>query len=204
MFKLSSFIKDIALIKGTMMLSTMLFGIGVLVGWISTDFIEQFINQQIDGIRQISQTLNESENPQWSYFKFIFLNNSIKSVLIILFGIFFGVLPVIFLIVNGMVLGYLVHSLAVQGESMFEVVVKGLLPHGIIELPAIIIACGFGLRLGSLVWISIAQRNEQKRVNLGQQWTYFFKRVGPNAGWIVILLFIAAIIESTFTLWLMQ
>lgn len=204
MFKFSTFMRDISSIKKTMMVSTLIFIIGIAVGWLSTDTISNFINQQIDGIRQISQSLGESERPQLSFFVFIFLNNSIKAVLIIFFGIFLGILPVVFLMINGMVLGYLVHHLAVQGESMFEVIVKGLLPHGIIEIPAIIIACAFGLRLGSLVWMSIGQWNREKRANLGQVWSEFFKRVGPVSLWIVILLFIAAIIESTLTFWLMQ
>ncbi|MEC0093949.1 hypothetical protein PMSD_21505 [Paenibacillus macquariensis subsp. defensor] len=204
MFKFSTFIKDISLIKKTMMVSTLIFIIGIAVGWLSTETIAQFVNQQIEGIRQISQNLSESERPQWSFFVFIFLNNSIKAVLIIFFGIFLGILPVIFLMINGMVLGYLVHHLSAQGENMFDVIVKGLLPHGIIEIPAIIIACAFGLRLGTLVWISIGQWNREKRANLGEVWSDFFKRVGPISLWIVILLFIAAIIESTLTFWLMQ
>lgn len=204
MFRFSTFMKDISSIKKTMMVSTLIFIIGIVAGWISTDSIEQFINQQIDGIRQISQSLSESEQPQLSFFIFIFFNNSIKAVLIIFLGIFFGILPIIFLMINGMVLGYLVHHLSVQGESMFDVIVKGLLPHGIIEIPAIIIACGFGLRLGTLVWMSIGKWNRDKRANLGQVWSGFFKRVGPISLWIVILLFIAAIIESTLTFWLMQ
>jgi stage II sporulation protein M len=203
-FKFSTFIKDIALIKRTMMLSILLFGLGILIGWVSTDSIEHFINQQIDGIRQISESLSQSDRPQWSLFIFIFFNNSIKAVLIIFLGIFLGILPIIFLMVNGMVLGYIVHHLAVQGESMFDVIVMGLLPHGIIEIPAIIIACGFGLRLGTLVWISIGERNREKRDNLGLQWRVFFKRVGPISFWIVVLLLVAAIIESTLTFSLMQ
>lgn len=187
-----------------MMVSTLIFIIGIVVGWLSTESIAQFVNQQLEGIRQISQSLSESDRPQWSFFMFIFWNNSIKAVLIIFLGIFLGILPIIFLMINGMVLGYLVHHLSIQGESMFDVIVKGLLPHGIIEIPAIIIACAFGLRLGTLVWISIGQWNREKRANLGEVWSGFFKRVGPISLWIVILLFIAAIIESTITFWLMQ
>ena len=204
MFKFSTFIKDITSIKKTMMLSSLLFGIGILMGWVGTDSIAQFINQQIEGLRDISEGLSESDNPMWSFFVFIFLNNSIKGVMVIFLGIFLGILPIIFLMVNGMVLGYLVHYLSLQGEGMFEFIVKGLLPHGIIEIPAIIIACAFGLRLGTLVWISMGIGSREKRTNVGQQWSSFFKRVGPISMWIVILLLVAAIIESTLTFWLMQ
>ncbi len=71
-----------------MLVSTLIFIIGIVVGWLSTETIAQFVNQQIEGIRQISQNLSESERPQWSFFVFIFLNNSIKAVLIIFLGIF--------------------------------------------------------------------------------------------------------------------
>lgn len=204
MFRFSMFIKDLRFIKKTILLSTVLFVIGIIVGWISTGVIEKIIVDQLEGIKKISNNLSESSHPQWSFFKFIFLNNSIKGVLIIYLGAFFGILPIVFLLINGMVIGYLVHASALQDLNMFDLIVKGLLPHGIIEIPAIIIACAFGLRFGMLVLISITQRNREKRAKLGQSWEHFMKRVVPISVWIVILLFIAAIIESTFTFWLMK
>ncbi|MGF7049811.1 stage II sporulation protein M [Paenibacillus sp. DS2015] len=204
MFRFSMFIKDLRFIKKTLLLSTILFVIGILVGWISTGAIEEIIMSQISGLQQVATNLSESSHPQWSFFKFIFLNNSIKGVLIIYLGAFFGILPVIFLLINGMVIGYLVHASALQGVDMFDLIVKGLLPHGIIEIPAIIVACAFGLRFGMLVLVSMTQWNREKRAHLGDTWEHFMRRVGPITIWIVILLFIAAIIESTFTFWLLK
>ncbi|AJS60241.1 stage II sporulation protein M [Paenibacillus sp. IHBB 10380] len=204
MFRISMFIKDLRFIKKTILLSIILFVIGIIVGWISTGAIEKIILSQISGIQHIANNLSESSHPQWSFFKFIFLNNSIKGVLIIYLGAFFGILPIVFLVINGMVIGYLVHASALEGINMFDLIVKGLLPHGIIEIPAIIIACAFGLRFGMLVIISMTQWNQEKRAKLGGTWEHFMKRVGPISIWIVIMLFIAAIIESTFTFWLMK
>ncbi|MHA0857720.1 stage II sporulation protein M [Paenibacillus sp. CMAA1364] len=204
MFRFSTFMKDIAMIRRTVMVSSLIFCLGILIGWLGTESIADFMNQQIEGIRTISEGLSESEHPKWSFFVFIFLNNSIKSVLVIFFGMFLGILPIVFLMINGMVLGYLVHHLSLQGENMFDVIVKGLLPHGIIEIPIIIIACAFGLRLGMMVWRRLLTWNREKRDSHGLEWRTFFKRVGPISMWIVISLFVAAIIESTFTFWLMQ
>jgi stage II sporulation protein M len=114
-------------------------------------------------------------------------------------GIFFGILPVIFLVINGMVIGFLVHITTDNGASLFDIVVKGLLPHGIIEIPVIIIACAFGLKFGGLASRSLIELGSAKRQGLGKQWETFLKRTLTASCWVIILLFIAAIIESTIT-----
>jgi stage II sporulation protein M len=107
----------------------------------------------------------------------------------------FGILPAIFLFINGAVIGYLIHLSALQGQDLFELIVKGLLPHGIIEIPAIIIACAFGLQFGGKVLSSIFTKKE----NRGVDWSSFMRQTLTASIWTVILLFVAAIIESTIT-----
>ncbi|MNF03889.1 hypothetical protein D3C80_2032940 [compost metagenome] len=81
---------------------------------------------------------------------------------------------------------------------MFQLIVKGLLPHGIIEIPAIIIACAFGLRFGGKVIQSMSGRVR------GSSWAEFMRQTVTASVWIVILLLLAAIIESTITLALLS
>ncbi|MFD2881019.1 stage II sporulation protein M [Paenibacillus rhizoplanae] len=97
-----------------------------------------------------------------------FLNNSIKSVVIIYLGALFGLLPAFFLLINGAVIGYLIHLSAIQGQDLFTLIVKGLLPHGIIEIPAIIIACAFGLKFGSKVLSALLGSNEAEQGRDGE------------------------------------
>ncbi|MET3550050.1 stage II sporulation protein M [Paenibacillus favisporus] len=200
MLRLSTFIRDLTSIKKTLLFAVLLFAAGVVAGWISTGALAELVNQQLSGLREVSGNLQNSKHPQWSFFGFIFLNNSIKGVLIIYLGLLAGILPVMFLLVNGMVIGYLVHSLSAQGESLADLVIRGLLPHGIIEIPAIIIACAYGIRMGS--WV-IRGINPRRRA-WGQEGERVLRKSVTAAFWVVILLFAAAIIESTVTYALMQ
>lgn len=201
MFRLSTFIKDLVSIRKTLLFAAVLFVIGIAAGWVSTGALAEIVNKQLAGLQEISGNLSESEHPQWSFFIFIFLNNSIKGVLIIYLGLLAGILPVLFLLINGMVIGYLIHISASQGENLLDLIVKGLLPHGIIEIPAIIIACAFGIQMGLRVLIGTNRIREMER---GRKWSEYFRKSVTAAFWIIILLFVAAIIESTLTYTLMK
>ena len=198
MLSFKTFIKDLGTIHTALLLAALLFIAGGVIGWIGTGSLQQLLNEQLKGISEISGDLRESSNPQWSFFVFIFLNNSIKSVVIIFLGALFGILPAFFLLINGAVIGYLIHLSAIQGQDLFTLIVKGLLPHGIIEIPAIIIACAFGLKFGSKVLSSLF-RADRRNGEETRAWSYFMRQTLTASVWIVILLFVAAIIESTIT-----
>ncbi|GAE08880.1 stage II sporulation protein M [Paenibacillus sp. JCM 10914] len=168
MFRFSIFLKDLVSIRKALIISTILFAAGITAGWISDDFEELLIGQ-IQGLAEISQQLNASDNPEWSFFVFIFFNNAIKSVLVMFSGLLVGIMPIFFLIINGMVIGFLLRIVQASGESLFDVIVKGLLPHGIIEIPMIVIACGYGLALGGLVIRSIIAVLTN-RSGIGEDW----------------------------------
>lgn len=203
MFSFLTFAKDLGTIRKALLVALVLFLVGGVLGWIGTGSLQKLLAQQLEGLSEVSRSLRESEHPQWSFFMFIFANNSIKSVVVIFLGALFGVVPAIFLLINGAVIGYLIHLSAMQGEDLFQLIVKGLLPHGIIEIPAIIIACAFGLHFGGKVILSLfspSRGKEQGNLN----WSGFMRQTFTASVWIVILLFIAAIIESTITLSLLS
>ncbi|MGO4532761.1 stage II sporulation protein M [Paenibacillus sp. 2TAF8] len=199
MLKFSTFMRDMGKIRGALIWSFLLFAVGIGAGWVSTGPLEQLLLNQIEGLRQISQQLQQGGNVQWNFFLLIFFNNAIKSVLVIYAGVFFGILPIIFLLINGMVLGFVVHTSMNYGASFFDIVVKGLLPHGIIEIPVIIIACAFGLKFGGLTVRSLAQLGGDKRGLIGSRWKEFMSMTLTASFWIVVLLLVAAVIESTLT-----
>jgi len=202
MFRFSNFLRDLTTIRKALILSAVLFAGGIAIGWGSEEF-EQLLLSQLQGLGEMSQELRMSDNPEWSFFVFIFLNNSIKSVLVMLSGILLGVIPFIFLLVNGMVIGFLLKIVQASGESLFDLIVKGLLPHGIIEIPVIVIACGYGLAFGGLVFRSMLASGEKRR-GIAAEWRGFWRKLGMASLWVVVLLLVAAMIESTITLWLMS
>ncbi|WP_235440440.1 stage II sporulation protein M [Paenibacillus sp. DMB20] len=184
-------------------MSAVLFAVGVAAGWGASGSIQEMLVKEIQGLGQMSQDLRQSDHPEMSFFIFIFLNNSIKAILVMFAGILFGLIPLVFIAVNGMVIGFLLNVVDSNGGNLSELIIKGLLPHGIIEIPVILIACAYGLVLGGMVFKSMFPGGNRGSGIKGQ-WRDLWRKTGTASLWIVLLLFIAAIIESTITLWLMS
>ncbi|OMF23710.1 hypothetical protein BK133_23670 [Paenibacillus sp. FSL H8-0548] len=184
---------------------SILFFAGMVIGGTNPAF-KAFLDAQLSGIAELVSKIDESSNPTLSMIKLIFLNNAIKSIVVIYLGAFLGILPFFFLVVNGMVIGYLLKASAELhgGAYVFELIVKGLLPHGILEIPAIIIACAYGLRFGVLVLKAVGASlfGRSKEGSAGTDIKEFVIRTVPVVIILTITLLIAAIIESTFTMWL--
>ncbi|GIO39840.1 hypothetical protein J41TS12_47010 [Paenibacillus antibioticophila] len=199
------FMKDLHRYRKMMLTALILFAAGVIIGTVGAETIGRWVNPAIQQMQEHSQRLSESPSPEQGFFKFIFLNNAIKSVAVIFLGALFGVYPVLFLVMNGMVIGYLVSELGRQGEDVFHLIFYGLLPHGIIEIPAIIIAAGFGMQFGYMVlkWLGeLGGAREEREKSV--VWRGFLASAVRGAFWIVILLLLAAGIESVITYNLMK
>lgn len=115
---------------------------------------------------------------------FIFINNIKASFFSMIFGIGLGIFPLIVSIVNGYLLGFVTRE-AVDVGGIF--VIWRLFPHGIFELPAVILSIGIGMRIG----MSLFEKNVKKRLkyNLMEGIRFFIFVVFP-------LLLIAGIIEG--------
>ncbi|WP_150275568.1 stage II sporulation protein M [Paenibacillus tepidiphilus] len=192
MFALPAFIRDLRRMDTALWLALILFLLGGVTGWLGTGSIERLLAGQLEGLSKISGELRDSSHPQWSFFWFIFMNNSIKCVAVIYLGALFGVLPAVFLLINGAVIGYVIHLSLQQGQDLFELIVKGLLPHGIVEIPALLIACAIGLQFGREVI-------RQMSGTAGRPLSHLLRQTVTGAFWVVVLMFIAALIESTIT-----
>lgn len=190
--------------KTPLIFGVLLFAVGVALGMVNAEVLQQIVVSQIQGLQETSRKLAESSNPELSFFLFIFSNNAIKGIVMMYLGIFAGIIPAFFLVVNGMVLGYLVEVQAAHGQSVADMVIRGLLPHGIIEIPAIIIASAFGMKFGMISLRQIGRLLSGKQERGASEWGQFVKSTVNVSFWIIILLFIAAIIESTLTFHLMK
>ena len=120
----------------------------------------------------------------------IFLNNAIKSLFALVLGIGFGIVPILFVAGNGVILSILADVVAKQYSVLF--VVAATLPHGIIEVPMVLISSGIGLRLGHVMYLSLKGVQNDVRSEL-KSGIRFFMRV------IVPLLFVASIVETFVT-----
>lgn len=139
------------------------------------DFIKKFIQESINAIKGLGF---------FQLFIYILKNNMITALLSVIFGIVFGIFPLLTTLFNGYVIGYVASaSVKVAGYS----VLFRLLPHGIFEIPAIVIALALGLRLGTFIF--------RKKARL----KYEIDRSAKVFLYVVIpLLVIAALIEAFF------
>ena len=83
---------------------------------------------------------------QLQVFLKIFLNNYISTLLSLLIGLFFGLGPILFLLINGFAMGNLV-AFALSRVSAYKIVLA-ILPHGMFEVPAVLLASSYGLWWG--------------------------------------------------------
>lgn len=182
--------------------SIILFFAGMVVG--GTDSAPgEWLEQQLTGISKIADTVEKSDTPELTMFILIAANNILKSILAMGLGIIAGILPIIMLVINGMIIGYLLGGFADNGVNVFELIVKGLLPHGIIELSALFLACGFGIRFGVTLFKGIVG----SALGKSSAWQPFVRTaIGslPALILVTVMLVIAAVVESTITYWLMN
>lgn len=120
----------------------------------------------------------------------IFLNNAFKSLLTIFLGIGLGIVPLLFVAGNGIILGMFTYIVSRQQSTLF--VLAATLPHGIIEIPMVLISAGIGLRLGHGIYLSMEGMKTDIKKELKQGFVFYIK-------WIAPLLFIAALVETFMT-----
>lgn len=181
--------------------SCIIFLIGLYLGY-SNQF-PAILNGQLSRMEGIANSISNMEHSQLWLFVFIFANNVILSLLVMYTGAFFAIAPIYFLIMNGMVLGYLASTQFKEDKWLFFI--KGILPHGIIEIPAVIVACAYGIRFGTHVAegvISLPFRG--RRAHASAKLIAFMKHTIPFMLVLSGSLLLAAIIESTLTLWLVR
>jgi uncharacterized membrane protein SpoIIM required for sporulation/ABC-type transport system involved in multi-copper enzyme maturation permease subunit len=126
---------------------------------------------------------------------FLFLNNTRAVAFIFLMGLFsFGVLGVLLYILNVSVIGGLYALLELLGLNPLSMFLAGVLPHGVFELPALMIGSALALYMGaSLVTPQTGKSMGEVIIGLLADWAKIF------LGLVVPLLAVAAVIEAYVT-----
>ncbi len=128
----------------------------------------------------------------------IFLNNAIKSFLVIVLGVLV-IVPIMFIVFNGYIIGIVMcESARIEGPLY---VAAAILPHGIVELPMVIVSAALGTRIGMMVLLRISGKISTEEILSTIKWSmsFYFR-------WILPLLFVAAVIETFVTpavLWIL-
>jgi stage II sporulation protein M len=189
-------------VRSYFIFAVILFFAGIVIGGSHSAPVD-FLDSQLQGISQIANIAKKSDTPELSMFLLIAANNVFKSILVMALGIVAGILPIIMLVTNGLILGYLLSGIADSGQNVWMLIIKGLLPHGVLELSALFLACAFGIRFGMTLIKGIAG----SALGKSNSWQPFVRTaIGsvPALILVTLVLIIAAIVESTITYWLMS
>jgi stage II sporulation protein M len=169
--------------------SLVIFGSGIVIGLMSVTHFPELAGRfesSVVGFVKMFRGLARFELAAA-----IFLNNALKTLLGILLGSLFGIIPVVFLLANGIALG-VVFSLSVQSRGPWLSLLS-ILPHGILELPAVFLGTSIGLMVGSHVVKRLFGRAETTLGGELVRGLRFFCTV------ILPLLLIAALVEAFLT-----
>ncbi|WP_274365189.1 stage II sporulation protein M [Paenibacillus thermotolerans] len=196
-------IADMAKIKGYIFFAATLFLAGVAVGY-ATDVLDPYLVGQADSMRDLVERLDRMNNSQVWMFLFIFFNNFLKALAVVFLGALFGIIPVIMLAINGLLIGYVFSAAADNGLHVGSLFVRGILPHGVLEITAIVIAAAFGMRYGTLILRELVGALRGRSGDESGELKRFHKSLGRLTAFLFFALLAAAFIESTVTFWLVR
>lgn len=176
--------------KKLIIIAVLIFILSFIIGVLFWDLFRDYI---IEALKHIAEDI--SDNPSTET-KNIYFNNLEIAFVIILSGLFLSIFTVIILFLNGLVIGF-VYSIAPIGMSLLYT-----LPHGIFEIPGILLAvvCSFLMtKLEINILKGILQNGKTFRGQLNNS-IVIIKDIILSIVMIIVLLSIAAVIEGFVTL----
>ncbi len=120
----------------------------------------------------------------------IFTRNTFLSFISLVSGIGFGLIPLGFIALNGVLIGVVMQMAEEEMGSFF--VIMAIIPHGIIELPMVILSSAIGLKLGQELLCMLIDRES----NIKEE---FIKGIRTFTVLVIPLLLVAAFIEVYIT-----
>ena len=166
------------------------FGFG---GWIAGSAEAQLAIAPPEEVKQLVEEDFEayySSAPAQEFAGRVFTNNAYVAAQSILFGVLLG-LPVLFVLYqNALNVGVAGGLMAANGrtEQFFGLI----LPHGLLELTAVFVACGLGLKLG---WTVVDPGGRSRSQALAQEG----RALVVGALGLVLVLFVSGLIEGFVT-----
>jgi len=170
-----------------LILATGIFFVSLVLGaLIGQNTVEELMRQ----LGAVLEPLASTGNLSILLVLIIFLNNAIKALGLVFLGILLGLPPLLFIVVNGFILGGL--GSALESVKGWGYVMASFVPHGVIEIPVILLAAALGLTVGmeSLKWL--VRRESRVKLQLSDCLRVYLR-------WILPGLAVAAIIEVFVT-----
>jgi len=185
---------DFKKIKVYFWILTFLFFFSTLVGFLfPVFFVEQIMEMLLELVKRTEGM------GTFDLIRFIMTNNTQSAFLAMIFGLVLGIFPLFMITINGYILGF-VSRLTVDQEGFF--ILWRLLPHGIFEIPAILIATALGLRLGFLLMHEVIKVNSKNIKTIWEIFIILFSVLFWYVGFFVYLAFTFSSKELRTGLWI--
>jgi len=175
--------------KRAVFIAIFLLGAGLIVGLTAPNSVDGVISQDITALQELSDILGSL--PSALIAVIIFVKNASVLVLSFAFSPLLCLMPILSLTVNGWLIAFV--STAVVQERSVGFLLAGLLPHGIFELPALILGQAAALCFGTTAMLALFKKEKRNLLlpSLKKNLRYVMIAVG--------LLIPAAIIETYVT-----
>ncbi|MFZ2970359.1 MAG: stage II sporulation protein M [Minisyncoccia bacterium] len=134
--------------------------------------------------------LPAKEYSQLKIFMFIFENNVTVLSMSLLFSIMAGISSLLVITANGIILG--VFAVIILENLSAEYFMAGILPHGIFEIPALILTSAVGFRIGAASLSKLFAGRSGLLSEIANGFRFFILIIVP-------LIFIAALTEAFVT-----
>lgn len=138
-----------------MAIAVLLFGLGIALGVYSPPG-SGLMTQEVSALKELADRL--AALPPALIAVFILLKNCFALLFSFSLSPLLGLVPVFTLVINGWLIG--VVAVEVSSKVSPGYFLAGVLPHGIFEIPALMIGEAAALSLGVSVFISIFRKNE--------------------------------------------
>ena len=138
--------------------AVLVFVFATFSGYFSTQSSPSEMEAVLEKLREMLGPV--AEMPLFGQFLFVVLNNGITAFLAVVLGIIFGIFPFLVLLSNGTILGVVAYF--AKTELSWSTVFALTLPHGIIEIPVIILACAVGFKLGKTAFDKVFKNRARK------------------------------------------
>ncbi len=185
------------------MVSSVLFGLGALFGFFCVAFFpeakEAIVPPCFSHLHQSAQERVASEEQSLSNDPFagksqfavqLFSNNTRVSIFVLSLGISFGIGSGILLFYNGIILGAVLGDFILNGYYLF--VFGWLLPHGVVEIPSVLIAGQAAMMIGASLFYP---GNEGRIARLKERMPDIVRLIAGTA----FLLIYAGLVEAFFS-----
>ncbi len=143
--------------KNWIFVAIFLFSIGLAFGLATPTSFASLISEDIAALEELAGLL--ASLPLALVVVIIFIKNASVLLLSFVFSPIFCLLPILTLTVNGWLLAFV--SVIVSQEKSVGFVLAGLLPHGIFELPALIVGEAAALSFGAVAVLALFKKERR-------------------------------------------